>query len=331
MKAARQGSVPGTARAARRRSLPGVASAAAVAAALLACAQPVFAQAQGPSPDAIVERAFEHVVARGDSLALIAARNGVSARLLAADNALDPRRPLRPGQVVRVLARHVVPPPLEHGVVVNVPQRMVFQFRAGRLAGAYPAAVGRADWPTPTGEFRVINRQTDKTWIVPPSIQEEMRREGKPVLVEVPPGPENPLGRHWIGLSLPAIGLHGTNAPASVYGFRSHGCIRLHPDDVAELFDRTRVGERGRIVYLPWLLAQGGDGRIWFQANPDPYRTGGGADEQVRSMARERGIPEASIDWERVAAMAKARDGRAAEVGIAATRAPGTPEAQEKG
>ena len=269
-----------------------------------------------PQADPVVDRSARHVVARGDSLASIGARYGVSTRLIVAENGLDARKPLRPGATLTVTARHVVPPPLDDGIVINLPQRMLFHFRGRRLASAYPVAVGRSDWPTPTGEFKVINRQTDKTWVVPVSIQEEMLREGKPVLTEVPPGPENPLGRHWIGLSLPAIGIHGTIAPASVYGFRSHGCIRVHPDDVAALFDRVGVGEPGRIVYLPLLLARGEDGRIWFEANPDAYRRGGGTPETVRAMARERGIAEESIDWELIATMLRARDGLAREVGV---------------
>lgn len=266
-------------------------------------------------PDAIVDRSAGHVVARGDSLASIGARYGVSARLVVQQNALDPRKPLRPGQVLQVTARHVVPQPLDDGILINLPQRMLFLFRGARLASAYPVAVGRASWPTPTGEFTVRSRETDKTWIVPVSIQEEMRREGKPVLVRVPPGPDNPLGRHWIGLSLPAIGIHGTIAPASVYGFRSHGCIRVHPDDVAQLFDRVAVGDPGRIVYRPLLMAQGGDGRIWFEANPDAYRKGAGTLDDVRAMALERGIAPQSLDWRLIEAMLRARDGLAREVG----------------
>ncbi len=237
--------------------------------------------AAGVHPDPIVDRSTEHVVARGDSLVSIGARYGVSVQLIARQNGLDPRKPLRPGQVLQVTARHVVPQPLDEGILINLPQRMLFLFRGGRLASAYPVAVGRASWPTPTGHFKVLTRETDKTWIVPVSIQEEMRREGKPVLTRVPPGPENPLGRHWIGLSLPAIGIHGTIAPASVYGFRSHGCIRVHPDDVAQLFDRVAIGEPGRIVYLPLLIAQGDDGRIWF----------------VRLLPDETGNPKRADLW----------------------------------
>jgi len=295
-----------------RRGARAAAGCAFLAATLLVAAPPAAASAH---PDPIVDRSAEHVVARGDSLASIGARYGLSVQLVVRQNALDPRKPLRPGQVLQVTARHVVPPPLDDGILINPPQRMLFLFRGGRLASAYPVAVGRASWPTPTGEFTVRTRETDKTWIVPVSIQEEMRREGKPVLTRVPPGPDNPLGRHWIGLSLPAIGIHGTIAPASVYGFRSHGCIRVHPDDVAQLFDRVAIGDPGRIVYQPLLMAQGSDGRIWFEANPDVYRKGAGTLADVRAMAVQRGIAPESLDWRLIETMLRARDGLAREVG----------------
>ena len=304
---------------------PGTAGAAQPLAPLLHAVggEPVERVADRVAPEAVVDRSGEHLVRGGDTLASIGARYGVSAKLIVRRNGLDPRKPLQPGQVLSVSARHVVPPAIDEGIVINLPQRMLFRFRAGRLAGAWPVAVGRADWPTPTGEFKVVNRQTDKTWIVPRSIQEEMRREGKPVLTEVRPGPTNPLGRHWIGLSLPAIGIHGTIAPASVYGFRSHGCVRMHPDDVAELFERTAVGERGRAVYLPLLLARGADGRIWFEANPDAYRRGAGTIDTVRAMARDRGIAQDALDWRLVAAMLRERDGLAREVGVDGDRSAG--------
>ena len=68
---------------------------------------------------------------------------------------------------------------------------------------------------------------------MPLSIQKEMEASGQDVLIEVPPGAENPLGRYWLQLSIEGIGLHGTNAPQSIYKFRSHGCMRLRPE-VAE-------------------------------------------------------------------------------------------------
>jgi L,D-transpeptidase ErfK/SrfK len=291
----------------------GVASAPAFVAVAAAASADPFAQAPR---DAIVEQALEHVVARGEGLGTLAARHAVSVSLIAERNGIDARKGLAIGQRIAIVSRHVVPAPIDDGIVVNIPQRMLFRFAAGRVVAAYPVTVGKRGWVTPTGDFTVVDRQTDKTWIVPPSIQAEMLREGKPVLTAVPPGPENPLGRHWIGTSLPGIGLHGTNAPASIYGFRSHGCVRLHPDDVAALFAGTRVGDRGRIVYRPLLLAVAADGRIWFEANPDVDRREPGSIDVVREMARLQGIDEAAIDWALVQAALMRRAGNAIDVGV---------------
>lgn len=283
---------------------------------------PASASASVVPGDAMVEQHVEHRVVRGEWLGLLAARYGVSVAQIAERNALDPRRHLLVGQRIEIVARHVVPPSIDDGIIINIPQRMLFRFEAGRVVAAYPVTVGRRNWATPTGDFTVINRQSDKTWFVPPSIQAEMLREGRPVLVEVPPGPDNPLGRHWIGLSLPGIGIHGTNAPSSIYGFRSHGCVRMHPDDIASLFVATRAGDAGRIVYQPLLLAETADGRIWFEANPDLYRRGPGSLDAVREMARLQSIDEGTIDWSQVETALKTRWGNALDVTLTRELAP---------
>lgn len=281
-------------------------------------AAPSVGPAAPVRPDALVEHALEHVVARGEGIGTLAARYGVSVSQIAERNGLDPRKGLAIGQRIAIVSRHVVPPPFDGNILINLPQRMLFRFDAGRVVSAYPVTAGKPGWATPTGDFVVINLQTDKTWIVPPSIQAEMLREGKPVLEQVLPGPENPLGRHWIGTSLPGIGLHGTNAPASIYGFRSHGCVRLHPDDIASLFEAIRVGDRGRIVYQPLLLTRTADGRIWFEANPDVYRRGSASLQTVREMARLQAIDEGAIDWSLVQKALKQRAGNAIDVGAVA-------------
>ncbi|HRO58631.1 MAG TPA: L,D-transpeptidase [Burkholderiaceae bacterium] len=192
----------------------------------------------------------------------------------------------------------------------------MFLFRAGVPVRSYPAAVGRPDFRTPLGDFAVINRLEDMDWYVPRSIQREMERDGKPVLTRVPPGPDNPLGRHWIGLDMPRIGIHGTNEPDNVYGFVSHGCVRLHPDDIAQLFGILKRGSIGTIAYQPLLLARDERGAIWFEANPDVYDRAPASLETVRAMAAEQGIDAESIDWPRVQAALDARDGQAREVGL---------------
>ncbi len=217
-----------------------------------------------------------HVVSRGDSWATIGARVGVDPDVLATRNGRTVRAALVPGDAIGIDNRHIAPAYEADGLVVNVPQRLLFHYWGGVLRARYPVAVGRPGWPTPLGGFAVLSMEVDPTWDVPVSIQEEMRRAGRPVLKKVPPGPDNPLGRYWIGLSAGSIGIHGTSAPASIYQFATHGCIRLHPDDVEGLFPFVAIGDRGRVVYEPVLV--GFDGTdVFLEVHRDPYGRAPGA------------------------------------------------------
>lgn len=280
-----------------------------------AAAEPVAA----PAPAALaagrlVGGTFEVVAQRGDSLTLVGARFGVDVAVLARANGLRPDARLAVGQTLRGANPHVVPPVTAgDAVVVNVPQRMLFHLREGELLGAYPIAAGRPTWRTPRGEFAIDERATDKTWIVPASIQEEMRREGLPVRTEVPPGPENPLGHHWLGLSGTTCGIHGTNAPTSIYSLRTHGCIRLQPDHVADLFEGAAVGDRVRIVYEPVLLAALPGDRVCLEAHRDAYGIAPAPAETLARLAAAANVA-AFIDPARAAEVLAAREGIAVDV-----------------
>jgi L,D-transpeptidase ErfK/SrfK len=226
-----------------------------------------------PARSPLVGAERVHVVARGESWGTIGARAGVTPAVLAARNGRALKSPLRAGDVIVIDNRHVVPDGPLAGtseIVVNVPQRLLFYFADGRLQSQYPIAAGRRDWQTPLGEFTVILKEEEPTWDVPLSIQDEMRRAGRTVMKSVPPGPTNPLGRYWLGLSLDAVGIHGTIAPLSIYSFATHGCIRLHPEDIEALFVQVPDGERGRIVYETVLVAYDGTD-VYLEVHPDPY------------------------------------------------------------
>lgn len=257
---------------------------------------------------------FEHDVTSGESLGSLAARYGVGGRLIASGNGLDKAASLQRGARLSIDNRHIVPAAVDEGIVVNIPQRMLFLVHEGQPELAFPVGLGRSDWHTPTGAFAVHDMQPDKTWIVPPSIQAEMQRQGKPTVTEVPPGPDNPLGRYWIGLSLRNIGIHGTIAPLSVYRFASHGCIRLHPQDIQALYSAVSPGTPGRIVYEPVLLAKLPDGSIYLEVNPDIYGRQPDALAAARLLAERAGISNA-IDWKQAAEVAGQREGIARQVG----------------
>jgi L,D-transpeptidase ErfK/SrfK len=267
-----------------------------------------------PLSHAVIGGDSEYTVQPGDYLISIGARFGVGAKLLARDNEQSYDGILRPGKRLKIHNPHIVPAQISEGILINLPQRMLFHFSQGMVKAAYPVGLGKPSWPTPEGDFTIDNRAMNKAWKVPKSIQEEMRLEGKAVLEEVPPGPDNPLGMHWLGLSLPGYGIHGTIAPASVYHFQSHGCIRLHPDDVATLFDQVKIGTPGRIIYQPVLLARLGDGRILLEVHRDVYQKRIDTGQTVRDLAEANGLSQ-DLDWPLVEQVIAARDGLAREVG----------------
>ena len=235
-----------------------------------------------------------HVVIRGQSLTSLSARFGVDTRTLAADNGLRVDAPLQIGRVLRIDNRHIVPSWREATpLVINLPQRMLF-FRGETLTGL-PVAVGRPDWPTPTGDFSVATREENPTWDVPASILAEARRAGVAHPTRVPPGPNNPLGAFWLGLSAGGIGIHGTLVPTSIYRFASHGCIRLHPEDIAWLFPRVDVGATVVVVYEPVLLTRAGD-RVFVEIHGDRYARQPPTLARVRELAAAEGVTDL-VDW----------------------------------
>lgn len=279
----------------------------------LACLPMAMAE---PLPARITGELFEYTVKTGDYLTKIGARFGVTPTLLATANELKYDARLKPGQILKIENRHIVPASLADGLLINLPQRMLFFFRAGKLVMAYPVGLGKPDWRTPAGKFSVVEKVFNKTWLVPKSIQEEMRRKGKLVMTEVPPGPDNPLGKYWIGLSIPAIGIHGTIAPASIFHFQSHGCIRLHPDDIEALFAQVERGTTGRIIYVPLLLTEAG-GRVFIEAHRDSYHLGDASLDTLEQMALDAGLSD-HINWKLAAEVLKLREGVARDV----TRSP---------
>jgi L,D-transpeptidase ErfK/SrfK len=289
-----------------------IRNAALVLAALWSAVPP---QLPPPAPTSIIVGTVrEYQVARGDTWTSVGARAGVAPSTLARRNGRSLDTPLRESERITIDARHIVPAnPGGVAILVNLPQRLLFHFRDTEPVVHFPVAVGRRDWATPTGPFTIRIKEENPTWDVPISIQEEMRREGRRVLTTVPPGPDNPLGRHWLGLSLPGVGIHGTNAPSSVYRATTHGCMRMHPDDVAVLFDRVREGDAGRTVYEPVLVAVTADGRIFLEVHPDIYRRVPDALDLANHLLERAGVL-AAVNRDAVRRAVAARDGIAVDL-----------------
>jgi len=124
---------------------------------------------------------------------------------------------------------------------ISLSRREVTLYRGKTQIKSYPIAVGRRDWETPIGNFRVREMLENPTWIHP-------LKKG----IAIPGGdPENPLGRYWIGFWTNGknwIGFHGTPNPESVGKAASHGCIRMYNKDIEELFSQVNIGTSVTIV-----------------------------------------------------------------------------------
>ena len=271
-------------------------------------------QDKAPVADQLIGGEFSYVVRKGDSLTGIGARFGVGVGVLAAANDVSPSALLKTGQQLRVDNRHIVPSIVIDGIVINIPQRMLFYFKEGRLIRSFPVGLGRHDWPTPTGPFKIVAKEENPNWEVPLSIQDEMQREGKAVKTCVPPGPDNPLGKHWLGLSIAGYGVHGTIAPTSIYHFQTHGCIRAHPDDIAGLFDEVSRGTPGILVYRRLMIANVA-GKIYLEVHRDVYQRETDVRAQFEELVNTFN-PEFRVDRELATSIIRKQDGTAREIGV---------------
>src|SRR5690606_35392977 len=93
-------------------------------------------------------------------------------------------------------------------------------------------------------------------WYVPASVREEHRKNGDPLPAVVPQGPDNPLGAHSFTLGWPSYLIHDTNKPYGVGMRSSHGCVRLYPEDIAQLFEMVPVGTKVRVVNQPFVIGR---------------------------------------------------------------------------
>jgi hypothetical protein len=178
---------------------------------------------------------------------------------------------------------------------------------------ALALAVGKPSWPTPTGNYKVYEKRKNPIWRVPASIQEEMEERGWEVQTKVLPGPKNPLGKYFIATTAWGVGIHATNRPWTVGYFVSHGCIRMLPHEIEQLFPQVQVGTPVKIIYRPIKLALTPQGRVYLEAIPNIYEWELNSMEWVKDMAEYYNIAD-RIDWDKVRPILKTRSGLAQDI-----------------
>jgi L,D-transpeptidase ErfK/SrfK len=176
------------------------------------------------------------------------------------------------GDPVWIPTQFILPDAKRQGLVLNLPEMRIYHFHdagdgTGPVVDTYPASVGRMDWKTPLGETRVVRKQRNPSWYPPESVKQEAAAAGDSVPDVVPPGPDNPLGAYALRLGLPGYLIHGTNKPYGVGMRVTHGCVRLLPEDIEQLFGRVPVGTTVQIVNQP-VKTGWQDGVLYIEVHP---------------------------------------------------------------
>ncbi|HKG42758.1 MAG TPA: L,D-transpeptidase family protein [Gaiellaceae bacterium] len=126
-------------------------------------------------------------------------------------------------------------------IVIRRGSNRLYLYKGMQFRRVFGVATGQSQYPTPLGTWHVVVRWRNPWWYPPSS---SWAKGQKPI----PPGPGNPLGTRWMGLSASGVGIHGTPDDASIGYSASHGCIRMHISDAEWLFNHVTVGTTVFIV-----------------------------------------------------------------------------------
>ena len=238
-----------------------------------------------------------------DTLSDIARRFNIGyEEIMRANPGVDPWLP-REGTPVVLPTQFVLPDAPHSGVVINLAALRLYYFPPAKKGEpqtviTHPIGIGQIGWSTPVGNTTITRKKADPIWYPPASVRKEHAEDGEVLPKQVPPGPDNPLGRYAFTLDWPSYLIHGTNQPYGVGLRASHGCIRLYPEDIAQLFDQIPVGTKVTVVNQPQVYGYRGD-TLYLQSYPalDDYAANASAKNKksaVKSVAAKTAVPAAN-------------------------------------
>src|SRR5256884_5382409 len=195
---------------------------------------------------------LEKLPARMDDMKSLKALNYTSPREAIAEKfhmsegllaALNPGKKFdRAGETIFVANVPNKPPKLTIGRIEIDKSRQTVKALdpSGALIGFFPATVGSEEKPTPSGTLKVVSADANPTYRYNPDYKFKGVKSKEAFTIK--PGPNNPLGSYWIGLSAEGYGIHGTPNPSKVSKAESHGCIRLTNWDIDKLAKLLKKG-----------------------------------------------------------------------------------------
>ena len=165
-------------------------------------------------------------------------------------------------------------------IIINVPSRTLDLYKGGKLIKTYPVGVGRAGFPTPIGNFKVIRMVKEPGWENPYKPKGHIR---------IKAGGTNPLGTRWIGFKADdggEFGIHGTDTPSSVGKYSSHGCVRMLVKDAEDLFSNTHMGMPVLVTYDTAKVVIK-NSNVFIHNYPDAYKRGKSNINNIKNTIKE--------------------------------------------
>jgi L,D-transpeptidase ErfK/SrfK len=262
-----------------------------------------------PPTDTVIGRVRAYRIRKGDTLMDIARYFDVGYNeIIDANPYIDPWIPPA-GATILLPTEWVLPCCTYEGVVVNIPEMRLYYYRRSAddptttIVHTYPVGLGRDDWRTPSGRFKIRGKTVNPRWNIPESIRKEhIEERGDPRTFIAGGDPDNPLGKYRLELTLPLYAIHGTNIPWGVGMQVSHGCVRLYPEDIARLFPMVPVGAPGEFVYQPIKVGRR-SGVVYVEPHKDIYGYTPAVFSEAMSIAERAGLAGAIDQRELLAAL----------------------------
>lgn len=240
--------------------------------------------------------------------------------MVLANPKIDPWLPGKGTQVV-IPTRFILPDATRKGLILNRAEMRVYYYPKAEpgYVYTYPISIGKEGWGTPNAKTSIIGMKKDPTWTVPASILKEHEENNDPLPPTVPPGPDNPLGKYAIRLGLAGYLIHGTNNPRGIGMKVTHGCVRLHPDDIQDLFSRVSISTPVAIVNQPYKLAWL-NGKLYAEMHPNEGDESGGNSRHLTQFVQAiisatKSKKDYKVDWMLANQMARNKTGLPISVG----------------
>jgi L,D-transpeptidase ErfK/SrfK len=225
-----------------------------------------------PQGESLIGREERIIAGREDTLIDIARFNDIGYdEILNANPGVDAWMPNN-GSTVILPHQHLLPDSPRQGIVINTAEMRMYYY-PGKASGrsdtveSFPISIGRSDWSTPLVNTKITRKMANPSWYPPASIKKEHLAKGDPLPDVVHPGPDNPLGKYAIYMSIPGYLMHGTNNENGIGMQVTHGCMRMYAPDIKRLYETVPVGTPVRIVNQPFK-AGWREGVLYVEVHP---------------------------------------------------------------